>query len=152
MEYSKIQKSIQDLAIENFNAYKEQYVSSLPDAIEKVKSVADRHFSERTEDEISRDEKNEITLEIYERWMCWSLCSWLNQQPEMEFTNIQDLFSWTSENLEDSCNFERDLQTDNIFHPAFALIHEDDSINFHFEIIKENGFNSTIQFIYCESV
>ena len=148
----RISQIIKELATENFNLYREDYLASLEDAKESVISLAEGYFENRNEAEVAIDEQANIGLSEYIDWCAAAYCSWLSDQDEMyDIETVQELFQWAGQDLSATCNFDRDLATAKIFHPAFEFT-EYTSLNFNFTILNNKKFDSVIDFNYCEAV
>ena len=75
---NQIRNIIQDLAKENFSLYPENYPhiegEFTEEAKESMNDLAVGYWENRNEEEVLRDEKNEITLKDYFIWIrdeCW---------------------------------------------------------------------------------
>ena len=143
---------IKELATENFKLYPENYLASLEDAKNAVVSLAEGYFENRNETEVKRDEQANVELAEYVDWCAAAYCFWLSDQDEMDdFETVEELFQWAGQDLSVTCNFDRDLATAKIFHPAFEFT-EHTSLNFNFTILNNKKFDSVIDFNYCEPV
>lgn len=153
MNYEQIQNIIETLALQNMNLYPEDWNVDLKDVMFFVENIAEEYWESRTEQEIKRDENAEISLQDYKRWISWQWVNWVEDNKDWtKIETVQDLFEWASKDLEDDYDFYRDLVSDKIFHPAFELLHEDDGINFNFNIIEDKEWNSVIEFNSCQVV
>jgi len=143
---------IKELATENFKLYPENYLASLEDAKNAVVSLAEGYFENRNETEVKRDEQANVELAEYVDWCAAAYCFWLSDQDEMyDIETVEELFQWAGQDLSVTCNFDRDLATAKIFHPAFEFT-EHTSLNFNFTILNNKKFDSVIDFNYCEPV
>ncbi len=149
---TRISKIIKEIATENFNLYHEDYLSSLGDAKEAVVSLAEGYFENRNEAEIAIDEQANVELVDYVDWCAAAYCLWLSDQETMnDIKTVKELFQWAGQDLSATCNFDRDLSTNKIFHPAFVFT-QHTSLNFNFTILNNWSFDSVISFNYCEPV
>ncbi len=155
-----VKQAVQELARENFNLYKEDYINSLTDALEVLKNLSEGYFENRNEGEVKEQNSLSIDLEDYKRWVSWEFCSWLNEQEEMsEFETVNQLIKWidgeeNQNGIPDNFDFHRDLYTkeDGLFSVSVPLLHEDDNINFIYKVNKEDEWESTIEKEYIESI
>ena len=91
----RISQIIKELATENFNLYREDYLVSLEDAKEDVISLAEGYFENRNETEVARDEQANIELPEYIDWCAAAYCSWLSDEDEMyDIETAQELFQF----------------------------------------------------------
>lgn len=149
----KTQVVIQEFFKNNLLNFPEDYLEELSEAKDALLNVSNQYWEHRTEHEILRDNDEDNKPEDYLLWCEEEFCSFLNENIErLDLSNIRRLEEFTGEDITGNFDFYRDLYGDGMLSYTANLNTSDQEVNFIFEVIKENKWNSILKLIEIECV
>lgn len=140
-----VKQIIKNAAYESFNFNRGNYQAY---DLETLQNLANGFWEDRSDREIERDKDFGAEQDEYRRWVELEWANWLDsQKDELEITSISDLENWGGVDITGKYDFKRDLyvEKDNTLHFSLPLSHQDDAINFIFEVVELNSWDSILR-------